>query len=267
MRKKITALMSLTLALSCEILYGQIGINIAQPQATLDITAKESTGTNINPDGILIPRVDRQRAQSMASVVTSTIIYISSISNGSQSGTTADVDTVGFYYFNGTKWVKLNSSEKGTSKSSVYFLANNQSNFLSGAANGSSQNIPVSASTDGAEGVTFNASTNTFNFAKAGSYKFTLTYEATHDATDCTISSYFTDFPDNDRNNVRIHTTASHSQGVNSNHGGSIVYATALPANSSWKVTLGRGQSGNCYGSGMLLRAKSTIVEITSIAQ
>ncbi|UZT96485.1 hypothetical protein ODZ84_14785 [Chryseobacterium fluminis] len=267
MRKKITFLMSLTLALPCEILYGQIGINTAQPQATLDITAKQLTGTATNPDGILVPRVDRQRAQSMTSVVTSTIIYIRSISNGSRSGTTADVDTVGFYYFNGTKWVKLNSGEKGTSKSSIYYLPNNQNNFLNGIASGSSQNIPISVSTDGADGVTYSTSTNTFTFTKAGFYKFVLTYEATHNATDCTISPYFADFPDNDRNTVRIHSTASHSPGGASQHGGSIVYATALPANSQWKVALGRGSSGNCSGPGMLLRAKSTIVEITSIAQ
>jgi hypothetical protein len=87
--------------------FAQVGVNTTTPTATLDITAKEPTGTANTVDGVLVPRVDRQRAQSMTSVPTSTMIYVNNISTGTATGTTVNVDAVGFYYFNGTAWVKI----------------------------------------------------------------------------------------------------------------------------------------------------------------
>jgi hypothetical protein len=85
----------------------QVGINIPSPASTLDITAKNPTGTATTVDGIVVPRVDRQRAQSMTGVPVSTLIYINDISTGTTTGTTEDVTAVGFYHFDGTKWIAL----------------------------------------------------------------------------------------------------------------------------------------------------------------
>lgn len=52
-----TSLMISSLALS------QVGINTSSPASTLDVTAKNSTGTDSNIDGLLIPRVDRQSTE------------------------------------------------------------------------------------------------------------------------------------------------------------------------------------------------------------
>lgn len=90
--------------------FAQVGVNTTTPAATLDIVSKNTTGTSTNVDGLLIPRVDRQRAQSMTGVTTSTMIYVNNIATGSAAGTAINVDAVGYYYFNGTVWVKLNSS-------------------------------------------------------------------------------------------------------------------------------------------------------------
>ncbi len=89
--------------------FSQVGIHTPSPTSTLDVTAKNATGTTTNVDGLLVPRVDRQRAQSMTGTPTSTMIYINSIATGTQTGTTANVDTVGYYYFDGSVWVKLNN--------------------------------------------------------------------------------------------------------------------------------------------------------------
>ncbi|CEJ71021.1 hypothetical protein BN1195_03360 [Chryseobacterium oranimense G311] len=89
--------------------HAQVGINTTTPAATLDITAKNTTGTATNVDGLLIPRVDRQRAQSMASIPTSTIIYVNSIATGAQTGTAANINAVGYYSFDGSVWVKINT--------------------------------------------------------------------------------------------------------------------------------------------------------------
>ncbi|MFP3637182.1 hypothetical protein, partial [Bacillus sp. SIMBA_033] len=46
--------------------YSQVGVNTSNPASSLDITAKNATGNSTHVDGLLIPRVDRERAQSMA---------------------------------------------------------------------------------------------------------------------------------------------------------------------------------------------------------
>ncbi|MDW9378743.1 hypothetical protein [Chryseobacterium sp. JV558] len=88
-----------------------MGVNTASPKSTLDITAKNATGTSTNADGILIPRVDRQRALSMTSVEPSTLIYINNISTGTATGQASNIDAVGFYHFDvsTSKWTKLNT--------------------------------------------------------------------------------------------------------------------------------------------------------------
>ncbi|WP_284652614.1 tail fiber domain-containing protein [Flavobacterium terrisoli] len=88
----------------------QVGIGTTSPSSTLDVTAANPTGTATSIDGILIPRVDRQRAQSMTSIPTSTIIYVNSVATGTASGITAAVTAVGFYYYNGSAWTALTGS-------------------------------------------------------------------------------------------------------------------------------------------------------------
>ncbi|SDQ47735.1 hypothetical protein SAMN05421664_1746 [Chryseobacterium soldanellicola] len=87
-------------------IFAQIGVNNTTPGATLDVVAKTPAGTASTIDGLLVPRVDRQRAQNMTGIATSTIIYINLI-NGTQTGNAVNVDAVGFYFYNGTAWVKI----------------------------------------------------------------------------------------------------------------------------------------------------------------
>ena len=96
--------------LSSGFAYSQVGVNTPDPKATFDIIAKNSTGTTTSAEGILIPRVDRERAQSMTNIETSTLIYVNSISTGTQTGLTVNVDDVGYYYYNGT--LSVNSWNK-----------------------------------------------------------------------------------------------------------------------------------------------------------
>lgn len=93
---------------------GNIGIATNAPATTLDIAAKAATGTGTSVDGIMIPRVTRERAGSMTSVPTSTLVYVSEVTTTSASATAANIDAVGFYYFNGTAWQKLGGSSAAT---------------------------------------------------------------------------------------------------------------------------------------------------------
>lgn len=106
MRKK---LLPLALLFTFCKMYSQVGVNTTTPAATFDITAKNATGVSTNVDGVLITRLDRQRAQSMTGVPVSTLVYVNSIATGSQTGNAINIDTVGYYYYNGTAWVKLHN--------------------------------------------------------------------------------------------------------------------------------------------------------------
>lgn len=99
--------------------FSQVGVHTPDPKATFDITAKNATGTSAAPEGILIPRVDRQRAQFMIGVRASTLIYINSVDTGSQTGTAINIDAPGYYYFDGTVWVKF-TKNNGSNATNIY---------------------------------------------------------------------------------------------------------------------------------------------------
>ena len=89
--------------------YAQVGINNSSPKSTLDITAALPTGT-LNPetkDGIIIPNLDRQRAQAMGNNTTpvttlSTLIYVNNSTTGTATGSAINIGSPGFYYFDTT---------------------------------------------------------------------------------------------------------------------------------------------------------------------
>ncbi|CAA7197408.1 hypothetical protein [Chryseobacterium potabilaquae] len=127
----------LPLVLFGALTYGQVGVNTTMPNATLDVVAKNATGTTTLVDGLLVPRVDRERAQSMLSVPSSTMIYVNNISTGSATGQAANIDEIGFYYFDGGVWLKLKSgSGSGTVYSGSTSIVLNGSSFQRAALTG-----------------------------------------------------------------------------------------------------------------------------------
>lgn len=109
---KIKQIFSLAIIVTAGISgYSQVGIGTEEPKATLDIAAGTDTAT---PDGILIPRISKERAAEMAgfigdnAVETSTLVFINDIAAGAGISV-EDVTAPGYYYYNGTKWVGLAS--------------------------------------------------------------------------------------------------------------------------------------------------------------
>lgn len=86
--------------------HAQVGINNSSPKSTLDITATQATGS-LNPgtkDGIIIPNIDRARAQAMGNNTTpvttlSTLIYVNNSTTGTATGSAINIGSPGFYYF------------------------------------------------------------------------------------------------------------------------------------------------------------------------
>jgi hypothetical protein len=106
MRKIALSIVIAFSAFSMQML-AQVGINTAIPASTLEVVAKNPTGISTGVDGLLIPRVDRQRAQDMTSIPTSTLIYINSIATGTATGIAANIDAVGYYFYDGAIWTKM----------------------------------------------------------------------------------------------------------------------------------------------------------------
>lgn len=156
---------------------------------------------------------------------------------------------------------KANSFEKLSIPSPVILrLEESQGNFLQNSGNGKVQIVPMKMIKNTLAGLSYNEKTQTITFPQ-GTYQISFIYEATHNAPKCLISSYFIDFPI-EREKTRIHSTAYHNVGGVSNHGGTITYTTSVSEGRQWQIHLGRGQSGNCYGSGMNLQKLSTQVII-----
>lgn len=107
MRKIILPIVIFISALSIKT-NAQVGVNTNIPASTVDLTAKNGTGTTSNVDGLLMPRVDRQRAQSMTAVPISTLIYVNNVATGTAAGIAVNITTTGYYYFDGSVWTKLN---------------------------------------------------------------------------------------------------------------------------------------------------------------
>jgi len=242
---------------------GNVGINTSAPNANaaLDIVSMDK--------GLLPPRIaltSTTAADPLTAHVAGMVVY-----NTATTGTVPTDVSPGYYFNTGIQWVKILDTSQLSSLSiprpAAFQLNSTITNFLSAATAGETQNIPMDQIANVVDnGISFNAATSTITFTP-GLYAISVTYEASHNASGCTISSYFEDFPTGSSPSIqRIHNTASHVAGAMSNHGGSINFTTRITANYPWVIRLGRGQSGNCTGAGMSLVGKSTQISILRIA-
>lgn len=158
MKKQFLAVAALAIT---SVAYGQVGINTTTPATTLDITAKNATGPTTAVDGLMIPRVDRQRAQNMNSVPVSTMIYVNSIATGAASGIAVNIDAVGFYYYDGTAWAKMGSG------AGAAVTANNGLTQTSG-------NIQLGGALTQATTISGLSATNTLAFTGTGNNAFSV---------------------------------------------------------------------------------------------
>lgn len=88
---------------------GRVGVNNVEPKATLDVKAYSSTGNRA--EGLLVPRVSKQKAQDMAeNTETSALIWVDDVSSGTGKAVEY-VTEVGYYYFDGERWARLGSGQ------------------------------------------------------------------------------------------------------------------------------------------------------------
>ncbi|MBV7441193.1 hypothetical protein KRX57_07150 [Weeksellaceae bacterium TAE3-ERU29] len=117
----------------------QVGINELEPKATLDINVKQENKGNEHLEGLLIPRVTKEKAFKMTQNATkalqeSTLIYVNDFTYTSSDTEVEDITEKGFYFWNGTKWVKSNGIDGqewvyDSSKGQINLRRSGQSNF------------------------------------------------------------------------------------------------------------------------------------------
>lgn len=232
-------------------LFSQVGINTTtpDPSSVLDIVSTNK--------GLLIPRVSLTGNTDVTTIpnpANGLLVY-----NLVDTGGATPVKKDNFYKFNSTLniWqLMLDETSLSTMAPAVFRLDSDMTNFLNGIGAGGSVVVPMALVSNNITGLTYNTGTSTITFP-AGIYKMEFIYEGAHNIAGCSISSYMVDFPDGSGFR-RIHTTSSHNVGIASNHGGVVSYTTTVPAGKAWTIKLGRGQSGNCSGTGGTLIAKSS---------
>ncbi|MBT0552490.1 hypothetical protein J5304_11040, partial [Riemerella anatipestifer] len=96
---------------------GKVGVNTSSPRATLDVqpSATNSQGDAKTNEGILAPKLSKTRVASIEAPVEGTLVYViddATKTNGAISNYTgndtkvAKITEKGYYYYNGTEWVK-----------------------------------------------------------------------------------------------------------------------------------------------------------------
>ncbi|WP_079241125.1 hypothetical protein [Chryseobacterium indologenes] len=247
--------------------FSQIGINTSSPATTLDIVS--SPADLSKKDGVTVPRLTRQQLTNKGDALytaneRSTMIYITDISGGNTTSQRINMNAVGYYYFDGSVCQKM-SPDISTPMPAYFRVTADIPSFLISQSIGQSTRVfNLLQIKNAIPGLIYDPNSSNITFPP-GTYQITFVYEAIHNATGCTISSYYLDFPEGTTATTRVHSTASHIEGATSNHGGNIIYTTTVTGNRNWQVNLGRGQSGNCTGSGMTLKAQSTHLLIFKI--
>jgi hypothetical protein len=90
--------------------FGQVGVGTNSPKATLHVVGKP---TDVNTaDGIIAPIITRTdliaKNNQYTATQTGAMVYVTDLSGTADTTKAVDVNTIGYYYFDGTKWVKFN---------------------------------------------------------------------------------------------------------------------------------------------------------------
>ena len=104
---------------------GKVGINTAEPKATLDLnpsTENAKVKSNASNEGLLIPRLSKERLAKVAStnLQESTLVYVNDASYAGSETTVKNVKSKGFYFYNGTEWTAVTGAGASSSVKTLY---------------------------------------------------------------------------------------------------------------------------------------------------
>ncbi|MCD1115523.1 autotransporter outer membrane beta-barrel domain-containing protein [Chryseobacterium turcicum] len=119
------------LLFSSVLAYSQVGINTETPKATLDVTGKPSDISKI--DGLIAPRLTGLELKAKDALYgaeqNATLIYVTEALVASDtSSKTANVTSIGYFYFDGNIWQKLTAASTGNAGNDWSLLGNSGTN-------------------------------------------------------------------------------------------------------------------------------------------
>ncbi|AZZ58237.1 hypothetical protein [Riemerella anatipestifer] len=96
---------------------GKVGINTSSPNATLEIKPNTTNLLGATNEGIIVPKLSKTRVAKMPSPQEGTLVYVVDDANAEDGGGTiasytgtdarvTDITEKGYYFYNGTKWVR-----------------------------------------------------------------------------------------------------------------------------------------------------------------
>lgn len=102
--------------------FGQVGINTQTPAATLDVAARTTGTSTTTAEGLIAPRLTiadlNAKTSAHGASQAGSLIYVTDASNGSASGQTGNINAAGYYFFDGSVWLKVTTGNAGGSASS-----------------------------------------------------------------------------------------------------------------------------------------------------
>ncbi|NDW09607.1 hypothetical protein [Dysgonomonas sp. 520] len=149
---------------SSTMLKSQVGVNTETPQATMHVTPTKTD--NSTPEGIIAPNLTRAQLIDKDAQYTSTqrgaVVYVTSIT-GTTTTKTANVTSIGYYYFDGSLWQPFYKNMPTTEPwyvqgSTTQATSNTQNIFQSGnVAIGSNTSSSYKFQVTGTSNITGNA--------------------------------------------------------------------------------------------------------------
>ena len=89
----------------------KVGINTTTPQATMEVQVGASNLTGTTNEGIIAPRLSKERIANIENPVEGTLLYATdnvyapAVENATISECVADITEKGYYFYNGSKWI------------------------------------------------------------------------------------------------------------------------------------------------------------------
>ena len=145
-----------------------VGINSVTPQMTLDVNGVASTVA----DGMRAPRITLAQLNAKTGYNSNhvgALLYITSVAGGSTVAATAQITTVGYYYFDGTAWQSV-VAKTGTAVF-IASLGNGDGSATAATINsGAFTTVPLSTVSKNVGGGIWTPATNTYTVPNSGTY-------------------------------------------------------------------------------------------------
>lgn len=147
-----------------------VGVNSTNPLMTFDVNGIPATASTI--DGLRAPRITLAQLNLKTGYGTNHIgalLYVTDVTGGSTVTATAQVTTLGYYYFDGTIWQSVVSK----SGSAVFIASLGNGNGSVSAANISAtafNTVPLTTVSKNIGGGVWNATNSTYTVPNSGTY-------------------------------------------------------------------------------------------------